>query len=143
MLYSSYNLTSVIILYTYVWLTHRTLSGATILSQSGYRSNGNEGVHHIPQISKNWALLSDDLESYTGHSFEGGVLSLFRDTDGVFYSPSLLGWYDTCVRVCVCVCVYVSTCVCVCVFSCMHVCIWVCVHLYVCARVCVTLIYKT
>ena len=30
----------------------RTLSGATTSGQSGPRSNGNEGLLHIPQISK-------------------------------------------------------------------------------------------
>ena len=39
-----------------------------------------------------------------------------------------------CVRVCVCVCVFVSVCVCVCV--CVSVCVCACVCVRVCVRVC-------
>ena len=50
---------SVICLYTVcsIWPMNRTLSGANTLGQNGTESNGNEGVLHIPQISK--ALPSD------------------------------------------------------------------------------------
>ena len=64
MLYNNHNLTS-------VFSIDRTLSGATIPSQSGSDSNGNEGVLYIPQISKTRALLSDDLISYPGHDLAG------------------------------------------------------------------------
>ena len=46
----------------------RTLSGATTLGQSGPRSNGNEGVLHIPQSSSiTGTSPSDCLVSYPGH----------------------------------------------------------------------------
>ena len=46
----------------YFYLTHRTLSGATILGQSGLGSNGNKRVLCITQSSP-----SDCLVSYPGH----------------------------------------------------------------------------
>ena len=47
----------------------RTLSGATRLSQSQPKSDGNEGVLHIPQSSSiTGALPSDCFKSYLGHS---------------------------------------------------------------------------
>ena len=84
-LYNSYNSTLVICLHTQFVLL--TLSGATILGQCGPGSSGNEGVHHIPRISKAVASALDCLMSYTGHSL-GGVLVLCRDAVGVFYSHS-------------------------------------------------------
>ena len=48
-----------------VWLTERTLSGATTPGQSGSGNNSNEGVLRIPQISKSLPL--DGLMSYPGH----------------------------------------------------------------------------
>ena len=53
---------------------NRTQSTATTPGQSGPGGNGNEGVRHIPQISKAGASLSDCLMSYPGHSLVG-VLS--------------------------------------------------------------------
>ena len=47
-----------------IWPIDRTLSGATILTQSGLGSSGNEEVLCIPQISKAEALPSDCLMSY-------------------------------------------------------------------------------
>ena len=47
--------------------TDRTLSGATKWGQSGPGSDGNEGLLHIPQISKVGASPSDCLMSYQGH----------------------------------------------------------------------------
>ena len=48
-----------------------TLSGSTILGQSGYGSDGNEGVLCIPRNSNiTEASLSDCLESYPGHSMD-------------------------------------------------------------------------
>ena len=70
------------------YVTHR--SGATTPSQSGPGSNGNEGVLHIPQISKAGASLTHCLVSYLRHSL-GGVLLLYRDTVSVLYCPSQLG----------------------------------------------------
>ena len=53
LLYNSYNLGSVICLYTVYFICpiDRTLPGATTPSQSGPGSNCNEGVLYIPQIS--------------------------------------------------------------------------------------------
>ena len=91
MLYNSYNLISVICLYTVcsIWPIDRTLSGATTPGQSGPRSNGNEGVHHIPEISKAGASPSD-LFNVISRTLVDGALSLWRDIVSVFYSPSRL-----------------------------------------------------
>ena len=35
-----------------IWPIDGTLTGTTTLGQSGHESNGNEGVHHIPQTSR-------------------------------------------------------------------------------------------
>ena len=53
-----------------IWPIDRTQSGATTPSQSGSRSNGNEGVFYILEISKAGASSSDCLMSYPGHSLE-------------------------------------------------------------------------
>ena len=39
----------------------RTLTGTTMVGQSGPVSNGNEGVLHIPQSSRTGNFLSDSL----------------------------------------------------------------------------------
>ena len=39
-------------LYRSIWLISCTLTCSTTLGQSGPGSNGNEEVHHIPQISR-------------------------------------------------------------------------------------------
>ena len=67
-----------------IWPTDRTLSGATTLGQSGLENDDNEGVLHIPQISKAGASPSDCLMSYLEHSLGGFFLSLCRDAVGVF-----------------------------------------------------------
>ena len=46
---------------TSIWSIDGTLIAATNLGQSGPVSNGNEGVHHIPQSSKPGALPSDTV----------------------------------------------------------------------------------
>ena len=52
-----------------IWPINRTLSGATILGQSGSGSNGNEEVLHISQHSSiTGTSPSDCLVSYAGHS---------------------------------------------------------------------------
>ena len=54
-----------------LYLTYRTLSGATTPSQSGPGSDGNEGVLRIPQGSCIFGTLPlDYLLSYPGHSLE-------------------------------------------------------------------------
>ena len=73
-----------------IWPINRTLSGTTTPSQSGPGSDGNEGVHHIPQSSNiTGASPSDCSMSYPGHSFKRALL-LYREAVGVFYYLSLL-----------------------------------------------------
>ena len=50
-----------------LWPIDSTLSGATTPGQSGPEGEGNEGVLHIPQISKAGASPSDCLMSYPAH----------------------------------------------------------------------------
>ena len=55
----------------------KALPGATIPSQSGLGSNGNEGVLRIPQTpSITGTSPSDCLVSYPGHLWGVGVLPL-------------------------------------------------------------------
>ena len=52
-----------------IWPIEGTLSGATILGQSGPGSDGNKDVLHIPQSSRfTRASPSDRLVSYPQHS---------------------------------------------------------------------------
>ena len=75
-----------------IWPIDRTLSGATIPSQSGPGSNGNKEVLHVPQSSSiTEASPSDCLVSYQGHSLVGVFLPLCRDAVGVFYGSSQQG----------------------------------------------------
>ena len=73
-----------------IWLIDGTLTGTTILGQSGPGTNDNKGVLHIPQSSITGTLLSDSLVSYSGHVVVGGggLLPLCRDAVSVFWSPS-------------------------------------------------------
>ena len=74
-----------------IWTIDRTLSVATTLGQSGPGSDDTGGVLPIPQSSSiTGDSQSDGLVSYPGHLIEVG-LSLYRDADGVKYSPSQLG----------------------------------------------------
>ena len=71
-----------------IWPIDRTLSGATIPSQSGPESGGHEGVLRIPQrFNITGTSPSDRLISF----LVGRVLSLCRDGVGVFYSLNQLG----------------------------------------------------
>ena len=76
-----------------IWSIDRTLSGATIPSQSGPGSNGNEGVLSILQSPNiTGTSPSDRLVSYPGQLLGGkGVLPLCREAVGVFYSLNRLG----------------------------------------------------
>ena len=58
-----------------IWLTDRTLSGATSPGQSGTREQWrDEGVTPYSLKSpRAWASLSDGLMLYPGHSLEGGL----------------------------------------------------------------------
>ena len=68
----------------------KTLSGATTPGQSEPGSDSNEGVLHIPHnLSITGTSPSDSLVSYPGHLLGEG-LPLYRETVGVFYSPSRL-----------------------------------------------------
>ena len=52
------------------------ISGAITPGQSGPGSDGNKGVHHIPQSSSiTGTSPSDCLVSYPGHSLGGGFPS--------------------------------------------------------------------
>ena len=69
LLYNSNNLTFICLHpVCSIWPIDRTQLRAIISGQSEPGSNGNEGVLHIPQISKARALRSDGLMSYTGHA---------------------------------------------------------------------------
>ena len=82
---------SIITLFSSIWPIDRTISGAITLSQSGIRSDGNNGVFRIPQSSSiSGASPLDWLVSYPGHFVEG-VLLLSRDGVDVFWSPSQQG----------------------------------------------------
>ena len=72
-LYKSHNLTPVICLHTVctTWPRDRNPSGTTTPGPSGLGSNGNKGVLHILEISKDRASPSDNLMSYLRHSLAG------------------------------------------------------------------------
>ena len=74
---------------SYIWLIDRTLSAATTPGQSGPGSNGNEGVFHIPQSSRNIGTSSSDCIQDT--RWGSWVLPHCKDAVGVFYSPNQLG----------------------------------------------------
>ena len=65
----------------------RTLLGATTQGQSWPESDGYEEIHRIPQSSSiTFALPSDCSVSYPEHLLDVGVLPLYRDLVGIFYS---------------------------------------------------------
>ena len=70
-------------------LINRILSGTTTLSQSGSRSNDNEGVLHIPQSSKTDTSLSDGLVSYSEQSVGGSFISAEMQSA---YSTASVNW---------------------------------------------------
>ena len=51
-----------------IWPIDRSLWGGTPPGQSGPRSDSNEGLLHIPQISKSAVLPSGGLELYSEQS---------------------------------------------------------------------------
>ena len=73
-----------------VWPIDRTLSGTTILAQSGPESNGNEDVFRIP---KALALLEPHHQwvNFISWTLVVGVLPFRREPVGVFNSHSRLG----------------------------------------------------
>ena len=61
---------------TSIWPIDRAFSGATTPCENGPGSDGNEGVHRIPQSSStDGASPSDCLASYTGHLLGESYLS--------------------------------------------------------------------
>ena len=59
-----------------IWPIDKTLSGTTTRGHSGPKSDGNEGVLHIPQRSSiTGTSLSDCLVLYSGHSLAGSYSS--------------------------------------------------------------------
>ena len=75
-----------------VWPTHRGLSGATTLRQSGPGNKGNiRGTPHSPNL-QSWSLTVR-LFSVIIRTLNGGVgvLPLCRDVANVFSSPSWQG----------------------------------------------------
>ena len=74
-----------------IWPIDRILSAATIPGQSGPGSDGNERVLRIPQSSSITGSSPSDFFSVISRTLIGGVLPLYREAVGVFYSPSQLG----------------------------------------------------
>ena len=50
---------------SHIWFVDRTLTGTTSSSQNASGSNGNEGIVHIPQISRTADSLSGEVYNYT------------------------------------------------------------------------------
>ena len=68
---------SISVQFSCIWPIDRSLSGATILGQSGPGSDGNEGVLHIPQgFSITGVSPLDCLGSYPGHLLAGSYPSV-------------------------------------------------------------------
>ena len=112
-----------IVVYSYITID-RTLSSATTPSQSRPESNGNEAVLRIPQSSSiTGTSPSNCFVSYPGHSLQG-VLSLCRETVGVFYSPSSGCKYE-CISMCVCMCVPIYVYMYVCMYLWIYIYMWV------------------
>ena len=74
-----------------MWPIDRALSGATIPGQSGPGSNVNEGVLHIPQISKAGASPSDCLELYPDTLWGSSPSAEIQSV----YSTALPEWVET------------------------------------------------
>ena len=71
------------------WPIDRILSGAITRGQTLPGNDGNEGVLRIPQSSSiTGALQLDYLMSFQDTRCKGGVLPLYRDAVGEFYSSS-------------------------------------------------------
>ena len=73
-----------------IWPIDKTLSGATTPGQSGPGSDGNKGVHCIPQSSSiTEASPSDCLVSYPGYLLEKSYLSAEMQS---VYSATPVDW---------------------------------------------------
>ena len=66
--------------------------GATTPGLSGYGTSDNQEALHIPQSSRPEASPSDCLKSYPEHSLGSRKSHSYRDSVGVFYRPSRLGY---------------------------------------------------
>ena len=68
----------------------KTLTGTTILGQSGPGSNGNERLLHTPQISRTGASSSDNVSYHTQdtHFWGGWVLPFYRGYSQHTLSPA-------------------------------------------------------
>ena len=77
--------------YSYLIPIDGTLTGTSTPDQNELKSNGNEGVLHIPPSSRTGVSPADVLVLYLGHSLTEGGLPLGRNAIGVFYSLSRLG----------------------------------------------------
>ena len=75
-----------------IWPINRTLSDATTPGPSGPRSDGNEEVLRIPQIS---SITGTSQSDCLGYSLVVVGVPLCRDAVGIFCSPSQQGkWKD-------------------------------------------------
>ena len=76
--------------FRYIWPIDKTLSGATSPGKSRPGSDGNEGVHCIPQSSSITGILSSDcLVPYPRHSL--GELHTSAEMQSV-YSTGPANW---------------------------------------------------
>ena len=76
-----------------IWPTEGTLIGTTTSSQSGPSSNGDEGIFHIPYISRIGALWSNVfLTQEISFWGEGGCKSL-EGMQSVYSKPTVRKWY--------------------------------------------------
>ena len=73
-----------------IWQINVTLTDTTTPGQSRPESNGNEGVHYIPQSSRSGASLSDGLVVCSIHLLHG-VLPLCTDAVSIFKSANWQG----------------------------------------------------
>ena len=103
-----------------VWPIDRTLSGATTPGQSGFRSDGSEGIRCIPQSSSiTGASPLDCLMSYLGHSLWWGLTPQQRCSQCIL-QPQLTGLY-----IYIYIYIYVCMCVSIQIYMCM------CIHIYI------------
>ena len=73
-----------------IWSIDETLIATTTPGQSGPGNSGNKRNLYILQNSRTGISPSVALVSYSGQLLRGGVLPLYQDAVGVFYSSSQL-----------------------------------------------------
>ena len=113
--YNSHNLTWVLCLHTVCSISpiNWTLLGATILGQSGPRSNDNEEVLHIPPNLQNWCL-NIRLLNIISRTIMRRWLPFCRDVVSVFYCPSQLDLKKSWIFL-IATCIYIYICVSMCI----------------------------